>query len=151
MAYNRVGGWFWIKGPAISWEIPVMLSTSWTVSCLVTCTMNMPGAAPSSDVHFKSRTYLSLPRREVTGVLPTRQFSYQSSKRILVFNETRAHKPNWWQKEERDESKYPRPLALSSSRQLVGWSLLQSVAGCFCVWWTVGHLGNRTRCFIGAF
>lgn len=49
----------------------------------VTCSVNMPGAAPSSDnVHYESRTYLSTPAREVTGLLPTEQFSYPSSKKF---------------------------------------------------------------------
>lgn len=53
---------------------------------LVTGTVNMPGAAPSSDaVHYKSRTYLSSPGREVTRVLPTEQFSYPSSKKFCNY------------------------------------------------------------------
>lgn len=63
--------------------------------------------------------------------------------------QTQAYNPGWWQKEERVESKYPRPLALSSSRQLLGWPLLQSVAGAsaFCG----GLPGRQARSFIGVF
>lgn len=46
---------------------------------------------------------------------------------------TKAHNPNGWQKEERDESKHRGPF-LSSSRQLVGWPLSQPPAGPLHLW-----------------